>query len=78
MYMAKCPATTRIVHNDSVQSVGDMRNAPAPLPARGARGGPSVGRVPDDREGVGIVLPGGAAEVGVELARPELRGGEAQ
>ena len=33
-----------------------------------------VGRIPDDREGIGIVLTGGLAEIGVEPAGTELRG----
>ena len=36
----------------------------------------SVGRVPDDREGVVIVLARSAAEIGVESARAEFGGGE--
>src|SRR3546814_18712485 len=39
---------------------------------------PSVGGVPDDREGVVVVLAGGTAEIGVEPARPELGSGEGQ
>src|SRR3546814_8150739 len=40
--------------------------SPAPSPARGSSG--SVGGVPDDGEGVLVILSGGAAEIGVDLA----------
>src|SRR3546814_17993994 len=42
------------------------RKSPAPSPARGSSG--SVGGVPDDGEGVLVILSGGAAELGVDLA----------
>src|SRR3546814_17553564 len=38
------------------------RKSPAPSPARGSSG--SVGGVPDDGEGVLVILSGGAAEIG--------------
>src|SRR3546814_8138729 len=44
--------------------------SPAPSPARGSSG--SVGGVPDDGEGVLVILSGGAAEIGVDLAWSEL------
>lgn len=50
------------------------RFMPRALGGRGAVR--SIGRVPDDREGVVVVLPGGAAEIGVEPARAEFGRGE--
>src|SRR3546814_13752187 len=50
---------------------------PRPMTGAGAAS-PSVGGVPDDREGVVVVLAGGTAEIGVEPARPELGSGEGQ
>ena len=37
-----------------------------------------IGRIPDHGKDAVVILAGGAAEVGVELARPEFRGGERQ
>src|SRR4051794_39078672 len=38
----------------------------------------SVGRIPDQGEHIRVILAGGAAEVGIEPARSELRRGEAE
>src|SRR3546814_10227662 len=43
----------------------EHKKCPAPEDRRGAASG-SVAGVPDDGEGIVIVLPGGAAEIGVE------------
>lgn len=47
-----------------------------PRPARAREPIRSVGGVPDDGEGVVIILPGGAAEIGVKPAWAELGGGK--
>src|SRR5688572_26968461 len=51
---------------------------PTPPVRPGGVGRVSVGGVPDHREGVVVVLTGGPAEIGVELARPELGCRQAQ
>ena len=38
----------------------------------------SIGRIPDDREDILVALSCGAPEIGVDRARPELRGCKAQ
>src|SRR5258708_10459584 len=76
------PAAGSLLARDRFRSVatgdGSGSGGPAPAPGGTGAGGPSIGRVPDDGEGVVIVLAGGAAEIGVELPRPELGRGEAQ
>src|SRR3546814_7019114 len=56
------------------------RHHPVPTAweAAGTGGGPSVGRIPDDGEGVLIILPGGPAQIGIEPAGSEFRRSEAQ
>src|SRR3546814_1805116 len=51
------------------------RHHPVPTAweAAGTGGGPSVGRIPDDGEGVLIILPGGPAQIGIEPAGSEFR-----
>src|SRR3546814_10751786 len=62
------------------KSLGNGRRTPRKPPRRLGMGASarSVGRIPDQRIDIVIVVLGGAAEIDVDAARPEFRRGDGE